>query len=506
MFRSSATSLAVVLPAVLLSSAAWADLTPAQVWGDWRQYMEGAGYGITASETEADGVLTVSDIAIAIPSSQNGGETTMTVGTLRFEAADNGAVAVVMPETLTIGVSSRSDADAYDMEFSYSQTGHSMLVSGTPGDMSYDYAAATAGLKLNRLSVDGKEVSPEDARVDVQATNFTSQTSMKIGDLRSYEQTGQIEGIIYDLVLYNPDEAGRLGIRGSLDGLTLDGSGTIPLSVENSNDMSAMIAAGFDATGEIAYEKGMTELDIKQSEESDGTIVTSSSGGSLGVGMGADGLAYEGRQTGTKVTMQLADLPFPIDFSMARSGFNLAIPVSAGEEPQNFALGLNLEEFVMSDMVWGIFDPTGQLPRDAATIQLDLAGAATLQTDVLDANATAQLDGPPGEIESVTLDRLVIDAAGARLEGTGQATFDNADTTSFPGMPKPVGKIDLMLAGGNALIDKLTAMGLLPDEQAMGARMMMGLFAVPGDEPDTLKSTIEFTEDGQVLANGQRIR
>jgi hypothetical protein len=36
--------------------------------------------------------------------------------------------------------------------------------------------------------------------------------------------------------------------------------------------------------------------------------------------------------------------------------------------------------------------------------------------------------------------------------------------------------------------------------------MMMGLFAVPGDAPDTLNSKIEFTQDGQILANGQRIK
>jgi hypothetical protein len=35
---------------------------------------------------------------------------------------------------------------------------------------------------------------------------------------------------------------------------------------------------------------------------------------------------------------------------------------------------------------------------------------------------------------------------------------------------------------------------------------MLGLFAQRGEAPDTLKSTIELTEDGSVLANGQRIR
>jgi hypothetical protein len=55
-------------------------------------------------------------------------------------------------------------------------------------------------------------------------------------------------------------------------------------------------------------------------------------------------------------------------------------------------------------------------------------------------------------------------------------------------------------------MDTLVNMGLLPQEQAMGARMMMGLFARPGDGPDTLTSTIEVKEDGSVLANGQRIQ
>jgi hypothetical protein len=40
----------------------------------------------------------------------------------------------------------------------------------------------------------------------------------------------------------------------------------------------------------------------------------------------------------------------------------------------------------------------------------------------------------------------------------------------------------------------------------MGARMMMGLFAQPGEGEDTLISTIEMKEDGSVLANGQRIK
>jgi hypothetical protein len=63
----------------------------------------------------------------------------------------------------------------------------------------------------------------------------------------------------------------------------------------------------------------------------------------------------------------------------------------------------------------------------------------------------------------------------------------------------------MKLVGGNGLLDKLVAMGLIPKDQAMGARMMMGMFARPGDGVDTLTSTIEFKDKG-LFANGQRLQ
>jgi hypothetical protein len=71
-------------------------------------------------------------------------------------------------------------------------------------------------------------------------------------------------------------------------------------------------------------------------------------------------------------------------------------------------------------------------------------------------------------------------------------------------MPKPVGAVDLSLTGGNRLIDTLVAMGVVPEDQAGFARMMLGLYAVPSGE-DALTSKIEFKEDGGIYANGQRV-
>ncbi|MBT8408047.1 MAG: DUF2125 domain-containing protein, partial [Alphaproteobacteria bacterium] len=106
----------------------------------------------------------------------------------------------------------------------------------------------------------------------------------------------------------------------------------------------------------------------------------------------------------------------------------------------------------------------------------------------------------PGEIESLNLTRLLVTAGGAELNGTGAFTFSDGP------VPMPEGSATFNLIGANGLMDKLVAMGLMPEDQAMGARMMLGIFARPGNGADTLTSVIEVNPDGSVLANGQRIK
>jgi hypothetical protein len=138
---------------------------------------------------------------------------------------------------------------------------------------------------------------------------------------------------------------------------------------------------------------------------------------------------------------------------------------------------------------------------------VDISGAAQLDVALMDAEqaqALAMKPGFPGKIENLSLNALTIDAVGLNVDGSGEFTFDNADTTTFPGMPRPDGMVTINVTGANALIDNLIAMGLIPADQAMMPRMMLGMFAKPVGE-DALQSVIE-VKDGQVLANGQRIR
>ena len=155
-----------------------------------------------------------------------------------------------------------------------------------------------------------------------------------------------------------------------------------------------------------------------------------------------------------------------------------------------------------------MIDPTAVLPHDPATVILDVAGKGNWLVDIMDQSLAEDTSGKvPGELHALTLKQLQVTAAGADLSGTGDFTFDNTDTATIPGMPKPTGSIDVKLVGGNGLLDKLVLMGVLPEDQSMGAKMMMGMFGrtVEGAE-DTLTSQIEFKADGGIFANGQQIQ
>ncbi|MBD3665658.1 DUF2125 domain-containing protein [Sulfitobacter aestuariivivens] len=508
MSRITPIRFGLALPIVMMSQAALADLTPAQVWGDWRQYLETMGYQISAGETASGSDLTVSDITMSIDLPDNAGAMSMSMGSLSFVQNGDGSVEVVFPQDLPFAIEVAEQGDKQlSMSFVYGHSGHSLMVSGSPEEMTYDHTADSFSLTLTGLQVEDEDFGEENAKVRMQGTGLSSNTVMTVSDKRSYQQTGQLQNLSYDIAVKDPKQEGTFSIIGSVADLAFDGGGDIPMTITDASDMSAMMKAGFAVAGGFTYGAGNSQTNVTDPQNGNFAATTSTSGGTLGVEMSADKLAYQGQQNDLKMNVQVAELPFPIDISMAQGAFNLAMPVSKSDDPQDFAFGITMADFVMSDMIWSIFDPASQLPRDPATIKLDLSGQAKLDIDIMDPDAAAQMAGSaPGELRSLSISEVLVDAVGARLAGTGDVTFDNTDMTTFPGMPKPVGAVNLSLAGANGLMDKLVAMGLLPEEQAMGARMMMGLFAVPGDAPDTLKSTVEFTQDGQVLANGQRIK
>ncbi|MFZ5964127.1 DUF2125 domain-containing protein [Thalassococcus sp. BH17M4-6] len=491
--------------ALSLAGPLQADVTAQQVWDDLSGYMQGFGYAVTATQTPNGDGLTVSDVTMSMDMPDESGTFAFSMSEVTLANQGDGTVQVTFPTSMPITFSVREEEDI-DVRIDYEHEGLNMIVSGDPDDLVYDYTADTLKLTLAELVVDGETIPREGARAVISMSDAKGRSTSSIGDLREMEQTMSVTGASYDVAFSDPDGETSGFFKGSMANLTFEGTSALPLEFD-ANDMASMMAAGMSGDGEFRYENGQTEF--AATEEGNTTTGTFSSASAvLGVGLSENSLSYDLGNTDLSVSITSPDMPFPIDAKMERTAFNLMIPVTASEEPQDMALGLTLGGFTMSEMLWSIFDSGAQLPRDPATVSANLTGQVTPFVDFFDAEQMAELESSgavPGELNALNLTDLEVSAAGARLTGEGSFTFDNSDLETFDGMPKPTGSVDLQLTGANALIDRLIAMGLLAEEDAMGARMMMSMFTVPAGD-DELNSTIEVNEQGHVLANGQRIR
>ena len=501
--------LSLTLASVLGAGAAHADVTAEQVWADWTAYMAASGYTMSGTETRDGDTLTVTDISMLTEIPEEDVSVQLTMSEVSLTENGDGTVSIGLPASLPFGVSIDSEDEPVDIKATYNTTDWSGVVSGDPDAMSYEYSASEVGLAVEEVTID--QVSFPMSLIGAAEVTFadlkgTSQSNS--GALYETAQNISTGPFKYLLDITDPEgEDGQFVMKGAAAGLDSFAKAAFPADGDM-NDMAVMLDQGFAVDANLKITGG--SLDIDFSGEGEAFQVDSSSDSNeLSVKMDQDGLGYSLASTAQKVFLAGTDIPLPIEFSAQENLFSLEMPLVARDGLQPMAMNVTLGDFVMSDLIWGLVDPTGQLPRDPATVSVALAGSVKLLVDMLDPTAMAQLDSgdvQPGEIHSLDVTGLTVRAAGAELVGDGAFTFDNSDLTTFDGLPAPTGKLNLALSGGNGLLDKLVSMGLIPDQEASGVRMMMGLFAVPGSAPDTLTSTIEVQGNGQIFANGQRIQ
>ncbi len=491
------------------TQGAFADLTANDVWADWQAYMGGMGYTVTGDQSASGDVTTISNITMALNLPEAEGQVKMVMPEMTLTENGDGTVGIGFPDSFPISISGgdATDEQAFSANLLYENEGLDMVVSGSPDEMTYDYSANSIKVSVDSIEVEG-EVMPKDMfAFAVILADTTGQSVMKIGENRDINQNFSASSLEYDLAFQDPESGEDALVKGALQDLEFEGDTIVPKDFDIM-DVENMYNSGFAASGAFTYGSGNTEVS-GNSEGQPFSMSSSSEGGRFQGGIDAQRLVYDLEQNSTKLAVTTADLPFPIEMAMAKAGLKLEMPVQASEEVQPFGFGINLTDFTMSDVLWSMFDPAGALPRDPATIALDTAGTAKVLVDFMDPEVAETLDSGdvmPGELHSLKINQLLVSLVGAELSGDGDFTFDNEKPDPLTGMPTPSGEANLKLVGANALIDKLIEMGFVSENDAMGARMMMGLMAVPGEEPDTLTSNIEFTEDGQILANGQRIK
>ena len=485
--------------ALFAGSSAFADVTPEDVWQSWQDLSATSGGTITTGSVARDGdTLVVTDLKSTVDNA--GTKSESAIAELRFTDLGDGTVEVTMSDEMTMS-STTAGVDggpAMGMTGTIKMPGAVTIVSGTPEESSYAFTIPTV-----EMTLDPTENGAPAGKITLMVADVTSNYLLS-GPADAKEIESDFAAASAAINIEVTDATG--GVKGSVNVADLSGelSGLFA-GIEN-EDFSKALAAGFALDSSLAYGAASYDFDITD-ESGPSKLTGGSEGGSFQLLMDAAQLMLSAGGKNVAMTLSSAQLPFPeVKLSYAESGFTLAMPVSKSDEPADFALLAKIVDLSVSEEIWGMLDPTGAVPHDPATVVIDTKGKARLTTDIMDEAAMAALgDAPPGEIHALDLNELHVKIAGADLTGAGSFTFDNSDLATYGGAPAPTGKVDLKLVGGNTLLDKLVAMGMLTEDDAMGARMMMSMFANPGAGADELTSTLEF-KDKHFYANGQQLQ
>ena len=487
--------------ALFAGSAAMADVTALQVWEDWKENLEiyGSDAVTIGSEDVLGGTVTIKDVAIDF--SDDTTSIATDIGDIIFTEQGDGTVNITMANEIPLSIKPKTGGGG--AELMLTNTGLVIVASGEPGAMNFAVKADQYALRMSELVDETGAVM--DGDIYVAANNMSGEYVTSGDDLRTIDYDLTLGSVDLLIDIKEPGGDNAIVMSGKMNEMSGNASIAMPDGIDMS-DPETFMMDGFATTANYTYGQSNYIFDFSaDGSQAAGSATVGS--GSLDVDFSAQGVAYETMARDVAVNLQSADFPFPISMSFAEYGIGLQIPLAKSEALSDFGFSINLTDWAINEEIWMMGDPTGALSHEPATIKLDLSGKVKLLADLMDPEAAEAMafGGSPGELHEVSLNDLQLKIAGALLTGTGGFTFDNAAQSMIPGLPQPEGEVTLNLTGANKLIDSLVAMGLLPEDQAMMGRMMMGMFArTVGD--DQLTSTLEINDQGHILANGQRIQ
>lgn len=487
------------LIALLAAQTAFADVTPEDVWQNLQDFYTSMGSTVTSASATRDGdSLVVSGLKVASDNEMSKGETTW--AEMQFRDLGDGTVEITASDDMAVTSTSPGIDGAETMTFSGTAKIPGMvgIASGTPEETAYAYTVPSF-----EMVIGSKKADQPDGKVILKMSNAAihyllsgPQDSVKFDGDFSAETAG------FDFEGKDSTSSGK----GTVSLADVTGKMAGNFAGLEDGDAAAALAKGFALDTSFGY--GAVNYDFDMTDESGASkLVGGSEGGDLKFAMDAARMMLATSGKNSALTFSGAQLPFPeVKVSYAESAFNFLMPLTKSDTAADFTVLTKIVDLAVSEEVWGMFDPTGAIPHDPATLIVDAKGTARVTSDVMDETANEALAGAsPFELHSLDLTEIRAKIAGAELTGNGALTFDNTDMETYSGVPAPTGKVDLKLVGGNALLDKLVGMGMLTDEDAMGARMMISMFANPGAAEDELTSTLEF-KDKHFFANGQQLQ
>jgi hypothetical protein len=507
MNRHQALCGAAALLSLTAVTPAMADITADDVWSNTSAVFRAIGGTLNGTQARTGELLTVSDISIDFTLPMDAGNLRFSTDSIAYLENGDGTVSILYPPDPTVTAEATFPGEGHFLvRLKADYSNYDVTASGARGDITYVSQFSDVVVGLDTVELPQTADAQFDFNVSMPAGNTT--TRVTEGDLLSITMDSEIAP--YSL---------SMGMKAEGDVSSIS---TGEYQATTARSVLALPPDGFDLMNIAAALRAGLNLDISTQTGGYSTTATTSMNGeifsnqtqSIGATAGAMRLdldRFELDLNGVDMAVRIdigGGFMFPLEFGTQKFAIRVSTPVSASPDPQEFSFALGLDALRLGHAIWAQFDPGKQLPRDPGNMRVDVSGTVTNSIDLFDFDAleTSAMTGTgPTAINSLSLNDFLVGMAGAEVTGHGDVTLDNSDLATFGGLPRPTGRIEFEATGANGLLDKLIGIGLIGTDEALGFRLSMGMFSeVVGD--DRLRSTIEFGPNGQITANGQRIK
>ena len=171
---------------------------------------------------------------------------------------------------------------------------------------------------------------------------------------------------------------GTVDFQMSLTNLASQGTGKTPgQAFDLGSQMAQALAAGMTLDTTVTYDTLEGSFDVagrdENGQDQTGTGSFATGASDIAFQMSGGGLGYKATTADAKAEMTISTLPFPISYALDQISGEMLIPVTKGDAAQPFKLAYALEGLTFADAIWNLLDPTSQLPRDPASLIVDLA-------------------------------------------------------------------------------------------------------------------------------------
>lgn len=552
MFLRTTTS---VLAVVAFAAPALAEVTPSEVWQNWVEYYKANGYTVTeGARDEAGETLTLRDVVVGYAQPDEGTRVEFRTPEITMTATGDGRVRTTLAETSPVTATFRdSEGGQVTLNGSLVARDTEIVSGGTAADMTHESRSGELTLALQTVqTAEGTREVP----ASVKLVNATSRQQITDAEMMRFDATMAADRMEIAADYADPEgtEApGRIKVNGSLENLQATSAGSLPKDVDITKAMHTALRAGMDVTAALSAGQGRLDLDFAgtddQGQQDTARANTTLQGLDVTVAVGPEGLKYQGGLDSTSTEMTVSDLPAPVGYTVTEASFDMQFPVMQAAEAQPFKFAYSIGGLTLADSVWNMFDSARVLPRDPASLDIDLTGLVRVTMDLFDpalmeaaeeaeaaGEAHAHGDAPaaegdpaapvtapsagadaapaedsaalpaetpnPFEPVQLSINKLALAAAGASLDASGELSVPEGGNPE-----QPVGQVQARFEGVNGLIDRLVQLGAISQEEVAGYRMMLALFARPAPEGgDALVGQFEFREGGQIFANGQQVK